>query len=46
MHLIFKNNEVEQKLKGQKKTAEEDKKTRKELTDAMIERIIELHGCN
>ena len=43
MHLIFKNHEVEQKLKGQRKNAEEDKKTRKELTDAMIERIIELN---
>ena len=43
MHLVFKNNEVEQKIKGQKKNAEEDKKTIKELTDAMIERIIELN---
>lgn len=43
MHLIFKNQENEQKMKGQKKTAIEDKNMRKELTDAMIERIIELN---
>ena len=43
LHLIFKNNEVEEKLKGQKKNAVEDKDVIKELTDAMIERIIELN---
>ena len=43
MHLIFKNHENEQKMKGQKKSAIEDKNIRKELTDAMIERIIELN---
>lgn len=43
LHLIFKNNDVEDKLKGPKKTAEEDKNTRKELTDALMERIIELN---
>ena len=43
LHLIFKNNEVEEKLKGQKKNAVEDKSVIKELTDAMIERIIELN---
>lgn len=44
MHLIFKNNQIiEEKLKGQKKTAIEDKEARKELTDALIEKIIELN---
>lgn len=43
MYLIFRNQENEEKLKGPKKTAVEDKNTRKELTDAMIERIIELN---
>ena len=43
MHLIFKNNNIEEKLKGQKKSAIEDKKMRKELTEAMIEKIIELN---
>lgn len=43
MHLIFKNNSIEEKLKGQKRNAVEDKKMRKELTDAMIEKIIELN---
>ena len=43
MHLIFKNHEAEEKMKGEKKNAAEDKKMRKELTDAMIERIIELN---
>lgn len=43
MHLIFKNNNIQEKLKGQRKNAVEDKKTRKELTDAMIEKIIELN---
>ena len=43
MHLIFKNNNLEEKMKGQKKSALEDKKARKELTDNLIERIIELN---
>ena len=43
MHLIFKNNDIAEKLRGQKKNAVEDKKMRKELTEAMIERIIELN---
>ena len=43
MHLIFKNHEAQEKIKGQKKNAIEDKNIRKELTDAMIERIIELN---
>lgn len=43
MHLIFKNHEVEEKKKGPKKNAIEDKKMIKELTDAMIERIIDLN---
>lgn len=43
MHMIFKNNNVEEMLKGQKRTAEEDKKMRKELTDSLLEKIIELN---
>ena len=43
MYLIFKNNNIEEKLKGQKKSAEEDKNARRELTEAMIEKIIELN---
>lgn len=43
MHLIFKNRDIEEKLKGQKKSALEDKKARKELTDDLIEKIIELN---
>ena len=43
MHLIFKNNNIQEKLRGQKKSAIEDKKMRKELTDAMLENIIELN---
>lgn len=43
MHLIFKNDSVEEKMRSQKKNAMEDKKIRKELTDAMLERIIELN---
>lgn len=43
MHLIFKNRDIEEKMKGQKKTALEDKKVRKELTDDLIEKIIELN---
>ena len=43
MHLIFKNNNVAEKLKGQRKSAVEDNKERKELTDNLIEKIIELN---
>lgn len=43
MHLIFKNRDIDEKMKGQKKTALEDKKVRKELTDDLIEKIIELN---
>ena len=43
MHLIFKSNNIQEQLKNQKKSAIEDKNTRKELTDAMIEKIIELN---
>jgi len=43
LHLIFENNENQEKAKGQRKNAVEDKAMRKELTDAMIERIIDLN---
>ena len=43
MHLVLKNHEAEEKMKGQKKNAIEDKKLKKELTDAMLEKIIELN---
>ena len=43
MHLIFKNNDIEEKMKGQRKSALEDKKAKKELTDELIEEIIELN---
>lgn len=43
MHLIFKNNNIQERLKGQKRNAVEDKKIKKELTEAMIEKIIELN---
>lgn len=43
MHLIFKNRDIEEKMKGQKKSALEDKKARKELTDDLIEKIIDLN---
>lgn len=43
MHLIFKNQEESEKTRGHKKNAVEDKKMIKELTDAMIERIIDLN---
>ena len=43
MHLIFQNNNVKERLKGQRRTAAEDKKMRKELTEAMIEKIVELN---
>ena len=43
MHLIFRNQENDEKRKGQKKEAIEDKNARKELTDALMERIIDLN---
>ena len=43
MHLIFRNQENEEKKKGQKKEAIEDKETKRELTDALLERIIDLN---
>ena len=43
MHLIFKHQDEQEKRKGQKKTAIEDKSMAKELTDALLERIIELN---
>ena len=43
LHLIFKNNNIEQSLKEKKKNAIEDKKMRKEMTDSLIEKIIELN---
>ena len=43
LHLIFKNQEKQEKSKGQKKTAIEDKEMTQQLTDALIERIINLN---
>lgn len=43
LHLILKNHQAEENNKGPKKNAIEDQKMRKELTDAMIERIIDLN---
>ena len=43
LHLIFKNQENQEKTKGPKKNAIEDKEMKKELTDALIERIIDLN---
>ena len=43
MHLIFNNTNLDEKLKGPKKSALEDRAMRKELTDAMIEKIIDLN---
>ena len=43
MHLIFKNQNIEDKLKEKRKSAIEDKKIKKELTDELIEKIIELN---
>ena len=43
MHLIFKNHETQEKNKRLKKKAIEDKEVTKELTDALMERIIELN---
>lgn len=43
MHLVLKNHDAEEKIKGHKKNAIEDKKMRKELTDSLIERIIDLN---
>ena len=43
MHSIFKRTNVDHTLKGKAKTTVEDKKMTKELTDALIEKIIELN---
>ena len=43
LHLIFKNNEMQEKSKGPKKTAMEDKEMRQQLTDSLIEKIINLN---
>lgn len=43
MHLIFKQHDNEEKKKGIKKNAIEDKQTIKELTDALLERVIDLN---
>lgn len=43
MHSIFKSTDVENQFKGKAKAAVEDKKVKKELTDALIEKIIELN---
>lgn len=43
MYLIFKNNNINKDLKGKMKNAVEDKKEIKEMTEAMIEKIIELN---
>ena len=43
MHYIFKRTNIDHTLKGKAKTTVEDKKMTKELTDALIEKIIELN---
>ena len=43
MHLVFKNHENQEKKKGQLRDAIEDKEVKKELTDSLLERIIELN---
>ena len=43
LHMVLKNKDLEEKMKSQKKNAVEDKKARKELTDQLIEKIIELN---
>lgn len=43
MHLIFKNREVEERRKAKKGNQVEQKKITKELTDALLERIIDLN---
>ena len=43
LHSILRKSDNSDTLKGKAKTAVEDKKMAKELTDAMIERIIELN---
>ena len=43
LHLVLKNKEFEEKMKSQKKSAVEDKSAKKELTDQLIEKIIELN---
>ena len=43
MHLIFKNRQVEEKKKAHKPSEAEQKRIAKELTDALVERIINLN---
>lgn len=43
MHLIFKNRQAEEKKRAKKRNVEEQKKITKELTDALLERIIDLN---
>ena len=43
MHLVFKNQENKDNKRGPRKEAIEDKETKKELTEALLERIIELN---
>ena len=43
MYSIFKRTNIDHTLKGKAKTTVEDKKMTKELTDALIEKIIELN---
>lgn len=43
MHLIFKNYENQEKIKKQKRNSVEQKKMIQELTDALIEKIIDLN---
>lgn len=43
MHSIFKSTDLENQFKGKAKATIEDKKVTKELTDALIEKIIELN---
>ena len=43
LHLIFENQKEDPKRKGQRKNAIEDKEIRKGLSDALMERLIELN---
>ena len=43
LHSIFKTNDLNETIKGKQKNAVEDKQMIKEMTDAMIEKIIELN---
>lgn len=43
LHLIFKDNEEQQNSKGEKKSAIEDKEMRQQITDSLIEKIINLN---